>query len=391
VRPVAALLLALGAGSCAGRAAYTRAGGKLGVAVVRAEPLTAIDANEAVVAAADDGTRRLLLTAQAAWVVRANATERSAGGRRWRRAALIPAADARGTWCVGLDDGGRLWRVRPGTDLEEISDRYGLGRDRIGDLAAAGGRAVAFLLDGALAIADGRRVRRFPAPGARALAGGAHRVALLFRDRVETLELPPPDAEARLRRRSYRVPGVLAAAVSDAGDLFVATRGAVYRARPSAELRLAYLADRQIRWLAAAGARAWFADGDALLTVDDGPTAVAQGAALDPAPAIAGAGDGALWALGDGRPVRIVPERPSAAEAGWAARVQKIFARACVECHRADGKSGVDLSTAAAWLAERDEILERVIARRTMPPSGHPLAEDDRATIAGWLRARARR
>jgi mono/diheme cytochrome c family protein len=390
MKPVAAaVLLALAAGSCAGRAAYTRAGGRLGLAVVRAEPLTAIDGRESVVAAADDGTRRLLLTAQAAWVVRANAVERTAGTRRWHRAALIPAADAHGTWCVGLDDGGRLWRVRPGADFEEISDRYGLGRDRIRDIAAAGGHAVAFLLDGALAVADGRRVLRFSAPGARGLAGGAHRVALLFDDRVETLELT--GAEARPRRTSYPVREALTAAVSSAGDLFVAGGRAVYRARPGAELRLAYLADRPIRWLAAAGTRAWFADADALLTIEDGLAEVAQGAALDPVPAIAAAADGALWALGDGQPVRIVPDRPSAAQSGWAVRVQPVFARACAECHRADGKSGVDLSTAAAWLSERDEILERVVTRRTMPPSGHGLAEDDRAAIAGWLRAPARR
>jgi mono/diheme cytochrome c family protein len=46
----------------------------------------------------------------------------------------------------------------------------------------------------------------------------------------------------------------------------------------------------------------------------------------------------------------------------------------------------VDLSTAAAWLEGRDEIGERVLRRRTMPPAGRPLSEDDRAAIAAWLR-----
>jgi hypothetical protein len=46
----------------------------------------------------------------------------------------------------------------------------------------------------------------------------------------------------------------------------------------------------------------------------------------------------------------------------------------------------VDLSTAAAWLGARDEIRERVVVRHTMPPAGRSLSEEDRATIAAWLR-----
>jgi mono/diheme cytochrome c family protein len=98
------------------------------------------------------------------------------------------------------------------------------------------------------------------------------------------------------------------------------------------------------------------------------------------------AGDGALWQLGAGAPTRIVPAHASPAEERWLADVRPVFARACAECHRPDGKSGVDLSTAAAWLEARDEIRERVVIRRTMPPAGRPLSEDDRAALAAWTR-----
>src|SRR6185369_5236889 len=99
------------------------------------------------------------------------------------------------------------------------------------------------------------------------------------------------------------------------------------------------------------------------------------------------AGDGSVWLLADGRPTRIVPARASAAEERWLADLRPVFDRACAACHRPDGKSGVDLSTAAAWLEARDEIRERVVVRRTMPPAGRALAEDDRAAIAAWMRS----
>jgi len=202
IRPAAlplALVLACG---CASGARYSRS--SVPVMVVRTEPAAALE-GEPVLAAADDGTRRLLLTARAAWILRGNAAERTAGARLWSKAALIPAADGRGTWAVGLERNGRLWRVRPGADLDEISDRYGLDRERIRDVCPAGGRLVAFLLDGAVAVADGRRVLRFPAPGARSLAGGGRLLALVSAGRIETLDLTKLDAPPR---RSYQIEAI---------------------------------------------------------------------------------------------------------------------------------------------------------------------------------------
>jgi mono/diheme cytochrome c family protein len=386
-----ASLLACALG-CAGRASRPGAGAP--VVVLRAERPAALDGTqERVLAVADDGTRRVLLTDQAAWVLRGSAAERTAGGRAWTTAALIPAADGRGTWCVGLDEGGRLLRVRPGAELEEISDRYGLGHTRIRAVAPAGGRLVAFLLDDVLAIADGRRVLRYPAPGARSLGAGARKVALVLADRVDTFDLAPllGRKNDQVQRRSYAVRDALAAGVDSRGELVVATRTAAFRTQ-DAVLRLLYRADSAagIAWMAVAGTRVWLVDGDTLLVADEGPVAVAQGGPEAAVRAAAAAGDGSLWVLGDSGAARFVPDRPSAAEARWDEAVRPRFARACGECHAADGKSGVDLSTAAAWLASRDEIQERVVARRTMPPTGRVLSEDDRSAIARWLRSTAR-
>jgi len=101
----------------------------------------------------------------------------------------------------------------------------------------------------------------------------------------------------------------------------------------------------------------------------------------------AAAADGSLWLLADAGPVRLVPERASAAEARWDEIIRPIFDRGCADCHRPDGRAGVDLSTAAAWLASSDEILQRVVVGRTMPPAGHPLSEDDRAAVRAWSTA----
>jgi mono/diheme cytochrome c family protein len=375
-----AIVLLLALGACASRARYTRTGGQVPVMVVRTEAVTAVE-GERVLAAADDGTRRLLLTAQGAWIFRGSSFERTPGARPFTRAALIAAADGRGTWAVGLDASGRLWRVRPGAALEEISDRYGLGHQHIRDVAAAGGRLVAFLVDDAVVIADGRRVSRFPALKARALAAGGRVVALVHPDHLETLDFTEAPA-ARPRRRTYPLQA-LAAAIDARGTLHAATARAVYRAE-GGTLRLVYLADTRIRWLSAAGPRAWFADGDTLLALDEQVT-VAQGASPPPAEPAA-AGDGALWMIDGGRLTRIVPAQASAAEERWARLVAPTFARACGACHRPDGKAGVDLSTAAAWLEARDEIRERVLTRRTMPPAGQPISEEDRAVLAKWMR-----
>jgi mono/diheme cytochrome c family protein len=293
---------------------------------------------------------------------------------------LLPAADGRGTWAVGLDDSGRLWRAHPGGALEEISDRYGLAGDRISDVAAAGGRLVVFLLDGALVVADGERVARYGAPGARAVAAGGRTAALLLPDRIEVLDLA--SGAATLARTGYPLARVRAVALDARGVLFAATDRKVYRAAPDQILKAVH--DGGVAWLAAAGTRLWFGDGVRLFLSDDGaPPRAAQagpGARL-----AAAAPDGSVWIWGAAGPTHLVPDRSSPAEARWQETIAPIFARACTPCHRPDGRAAVDLSTSGAWLSAGDDILQRVAIDRTMPPVGHPLSEDDRAAIRAWV------
>jgi uncharacterized membrane protein len=48
------------------------------------------------------------------------------------------------------------------------------------------------------------------------------------------------------------------------------------------------------------------------------------------------------------------------------------------------GVAGVDLSTASAWQSEKDKIHERVVVKRSMPPSGSTLSDADREVIRAW-------
>lgn len=428
--------------ACAGGDLYRRSGGHLAVATVRAQPVKALTGTgEHLLAVADDGARRLLLTDQAAWILRGTAVERTPGTRRWIAAAFIAAPDGRGTWAVGLDAEGRLWRVRPTSELENISDRYGLVRDPIRAVAAADTHTTAFLLTDGLAIADGHRVARYATPGGRALAAGGHEIAVVYPDRVERYTLveaeahdqadasvgaardgarrdndakpartqndapkPPragglsPTGAPPLARRSYALAGIVAAALDARGDLFAATATTVYRAAGDGDLRAIYLSDGRLRWLTAAGPRVWFADDQGLLLYDDGPTAiVVSDGIVSPREGGAGPGspeaspraaaDGSLWLVAGATTTRLVPDRPSTLEARWTETIQPLFARACAECHRDGGKGDLDLSTAAAWQAARDDILDRTVHRRTMPPGGRTLSEDDRNAIAAWARA----
>lgn len=75
----------------------------------------------------------------------------------------------------------------------------------------------------------------------------------------------------------------------------------------------------------------------------------------------------------------------SAEDVAWNERVAPVFQRVCSHCHLPGGDAGIDLSTVAAWNAERAEIVRRVMVTRTMPPAGTELADGDRAALAGWL------
>lgn len=85
------------------------------------------------------------------------------------------------------------------------------------------------------------------------------------------------------------------------------------------------------------------------------------------------------------RPAEVVAARAAPADPLWQQQVAPVFQRVCAHCHLPGGEAGIDLSTPAAWATERDEIANRVMATRTMPPAGTDLSDADRAALAHWL------
>jgi hypothetical protein len=347
---------------CATLAPYTRA---------RQPPLTvrAVDWNplhaavEGVTGAADDGDALLLAGASVA--LRAGAVIARHPGLQ--RVAALPAADSNmgGTWLVGVDGSGRLWRLH-GAGFEDVSSRYGL--ENVRDLCAAG-TSIVFRLDHELAVADGKRVTRHPI-SVDDLACGPGRAAGRSQGRIIALDL------ARRTVRSFPVEA-LGAAVDGRGRVVAATRRALY-VEDERGLALRYLAGDELRDLAGGGGRVWFSDGARLGALDDDRLSVSE-PLLSLSARLQGSASGDVWALG-GAPLRFGRDGDR-----WASLVQPVFARACADCHLPGGASGVDLSSAGAWSARKKLVEERVLFKRSMPPEGHPLAERDRELIRQWL------
>jgi hypothetical protein len=128
--------------------------------------------------------------------------ERGAG--RFRGAGVLPAADGAGSWIVGLDDAGRLLRLKGRSSFEAVSDRYGLEGTAVLGAFALGGAGAAFALPGEVAMdREARRGSTFPrarrggrveaghrAPGARRADHAAARTRPLRRG---SSERPPVD------------------------------------------------------------------------------------------------------------------------------------------------------------------------------------------------------
>jgi mono/diheme cytochrome c family protein len=299
----------------------------------------------------------------------------------WVRAETITGADGTAQWIVGIDGRGHLYYLRGLSSFENVSARYGLDGRVVRGAAMLDAGRVGFLLDQEIAVADGRRVTRYPAPGLQDLGGGGgHGVGvgpegLVFFD-------PAP-----LATRSYALRGVAGAAVGPDGRLYAATRRAVYATKPDGELTLVYDAEADtLHGLVASGGHVWFADGTELGVVDGDHVAETAGAHVASDATLAPSSSGDVWVLAAGALQRFarVDAEPALA-ASWATTLAPIFARSCSACHLPHGASGTDLSTAEDWESERSAIRDRIVVSKTMPPEGHPLSDQDRQAIGAWV------
>jgi mono/diheme cytochrome c family protein len=344
---------------------------------------TTVAAPGEVIAAVEIAGARTLFTRDLAITPSATVPAPPGG---WAEAIAMPALDGEGRWVVARSGDGALWRVTDAGDLEPICDRLGLP-PQVRSIAAfappgpvrahAGASSAApdaftvaiGLPDGVAILRDRAHVARYPAaPGV--VAAGRDRVAIRRAGAVDVWDL------AAQRAVTYRVPGATGAAfVADA--LVIATRDALYREAGGALHRLAVPG---LRAIAPAGSRLWLvtARGPAWLA---GDAVVPVAAAADH---LIGLDDGDAIASSATRTAVLGPARRDD-DPRWTAEVRPIVERVCLGCHGPGGRAGVDLSTAAAWRADRAELVRRVVTTRTMPPAGTALAEPDRRLLAAWL------
>ena len=392
---LAALPVLLG---CTGVSRHARAGGEVATMTVRAVDWNPEHAAVGKVdAVADVGSDVVVFSDVGATVLSEGAivaVDHSAS--RWSFATSIAAADGNGSWIVGLDDRGRVLRLRGRSVMEPVSERWALSREPVHALVSLDEGVIGFALDGGLAIADGKTITRFDLGNVGALSGGGGRGAVLLDGEVRTFDVSMKEA------RSFALPGVQRIAVDRRGHLYAATSHELYADDGIGTLMLRYVAEgSELHGLVASNGRVWFADGGELGTFDpagsgqgDDVVSITNGLSLAKTARLsASMSSGDVWALDGGALLRFANGASSPSSAGatareqlWTSGIRPIFFRACASCHVAGGSAGVDLSTFTAWEQRRATVQRKVLDERTMPPSGHALSDADRAAIAAWVK-----
>ena len=323
-----------------------------------------------VVGVAEVGDATIVLDHDHAFVVRGGAVAAQVEApHHWRAGATVAALDGEGAWAVGITDDGRLYRITLAGDLEDITDRYQLTGVRA--LAGAGTTTAFALADGVAITGDGIHEMRAKLAPPRAVAASKGRVALLDDHGVAVWDL-----EARASR-TYPLAARQIAFIG--GRLAAATRDGVY-VDGTGTLPLA---GAQI---ASAGTRLWILTGDALYALDGTSLRRADVTIPHRARLFASSG-GDAWLATPGALVRTSLEVD---DPSWRAQVAPVFTRVCAHCHLPGGSAGVDLSTAASWHADHDELARRVLVTGTMPPAGTDLTAADKDALRAWLTSSAR-
>jgi len=320
----------------------------------------------------------VLFGAHGATVITGGAvTATISGETTWTTAATIPAADGIGTWVLGVDGKGRVRRVRAGSSFEDVSDRYGLGKDVVKSVVQVDALTVFGFANG-FAIADGKTVTRWDAGTNGTIAGAKGRLAWIENAEARTLDL----SSKTISR--WPVPNAAFATFDDKGRLIVASKRAIYVERANA-LDLRWNADADVTAVASSGTRVWLVVGSELAIVEGDTLAKSSGAAIDSDARLFGAKNGDVWALSSKGTRRFAREASDAAHTDWDTNIKPIYARVCNACHAPGGTSGVDLSTYEGWMAKRAALRERVVDKKTMPPATKTFSEADRDIIKAWL------
>ncbi len=300
------------------------------------------------------------------------------GAAAWTAAAAIPAADGVGDWIVGAADTGRLFRVRAESVLEDISERYGLGADKVRTIVGIDKTSVAFGFEGGLAIADGEKVTRYEGPKSGLLAGGGGRLAWIDGGAVKVFTL------VDRKVRSFPLAEATGAAIDSAGRVVVIA-GRTLWIESDGVLTVRWTADATFGAIATAGPRVWMTVGSELAVATGDALSKSSGANVANDARLSGTPAGDLWIVASTGVRKVSGSAPSEVIADWEATIKPVYAKVCASCHSPGGTAGSDLSTYDGWLQRKDKINQRVLVDRTMPPKGTPMEESERSVIRDWL------
>ena len=320
----------------------------------------------------------------------------------WTGAAVLtPKSGA--SQIFGIDAKGRVHALRAQRSFDDVSDRFGLGAKSVRASTALGSGALLFASNAEVFVADGSRVSTFGAPALSELAPFGSGFIGIAQSGIYEFDL-----ESHVGRE-FALPGVVHAVTGPKGRVVATTKNAVYAADPDGALSLVYAAEGDtLHGLVASGDTVWFADGSELGVVDEGRVRETSGAHIPSNAELAPSPRGDVWVMGSGALARYGMGGSLAAPAGnapaggtppsgpshqilpgsgdpWRDSLSAVFARSCSSCHLQGGSSGIDLSTEARWQTEKNDIRERVITTKSMPPPGHALSDADRAAIAAFV------
>jgi hypothetical protein len=232
---------------------------------------------------------------------------------------------------------------------------------------------VAFAFTSGVAIADGTKVVRFDVGAFDRFAAGGGRFAVSDVRGIRVFDAQGSGA-------SIALGGIRAIAIDSSGRLFAATVDTVYSGTGADLEAIAH--PGQVHDVVSSAMRTWVLTDDALLAIDRTSTmqsalTVEAGAHLVPS------STGDVWVLGTSG-----LRRYTIADGGvggpelWQQTIAPIVDKSCSSCHLPDGSAHIDLSTYEAWLGRHDQIVQRVVVERTMPPAGgRPITDEDREAI----------
>ena len=318
--------------------------------------------------------------------------------RSWRAAAVVPALGFAGRWLLGVDSDGRVHRLRFGStqplSLEDVSARYLLAGKNVSEVAHLGGALVGFVVDGKLAVSDGKALKQYDL-ALRGLVGSGGQAAGLGEGEGGGVQWFDAQTDSL---RHLELPEAMAVAFDPAGKLWAATSHGLFREN-GGQLEQAYSFDssQQVRALSSASSGLWVLLSDSLALIRDGqlltaPLPASPVDAPDPGVRLLGSPSGDAWLLGDSQVTRVGEDSGGGQDLVlWRKQMLPVFQRLCQTCHLPSGSAHLDLSTHSSWSRFRHVLGQRVVEGlpTPMPPigTGKPTAEE-LAAVSAWVSRR---